>query len=304
MVRVKTDSPPRQERKPLHTVVSLLLLLSLFGCASHAQKDVVFMHGILASASEFDYFTDLIKQHRPGTRVYAVNMYEGFSSVLGLWEQVAGIQDKYGPILSSTSSDGVVLISYSQGGIISRGILQSMKHNIETYISLSGPLAGQFGDTYYLRFLFPLFIKDNIYRLFYSDFGQDISVGNYWNDPHHQSLYRNYSTYLGLLNNETFFVNPQSKEFRQNFLRLKNMVLVGGPDDGVITPWQSSHFGVYDANETVQPMEKQKWYQNDAFGLKTLNKAGRLHIHTVANITHIHWHRTKMVFDKFILPWL
>ena len=27
--------------------------------------------------------------------------------------------------------------------------------------------------------------------------------------------------------------------FRQNFLRLKNLVLVGGPDDGVITPWES-----------------------------------------------------------------
>ena len=28
-------------------------------------------------------------------------------------------------------------------------------------------------------------------------------------------------------------------EYKANFLRLKQMVLIGGPDDGVITPWQS-----------------------------------------------------------------
>ncbi|RUS81888.1 hypothetical protein EGW08_010358 [Elysia chlorotica] len=285
-------------------LLSLLLLWLLCGRASHAQKDVLFMHGILSGAQEFDYFTTLINEYRPGTRVHAIKMYEELSSIIPLWDQVAAIRDEFGPILTNTSSDGVILVSYSQGGIISRGILQSMKHNVETFISLSGPLAGQFGDTYYLRFFFPLFLKDNIYRLFYSDIGQDTSVGNYWNDPHHQDLYRNFSNYLGLLNNETFFVNPQSKEFRQNFLRVKNVVLIGGPDDGVITPWQSSHFGVYDANETVQPMEKQKFYQTDAFGLKTLNEAGRLHIHTVPNITHTHWHKTEMIFEKFVLPWL
>jgi len=35
------------------------------------------------------------------------------------------------------------------------------------------------------------------------------------------------------------------------------LVLIGGPDDGVITPWQSSFFGFYDANETVLEMEEQ-----------------------------------------------
>ena len=85
----------------------------------------------------------------------------------------------------------------------------------------------------------------------------------------------------------------EAKNFDKTFYAsIKNVVLIGGPDDGVITPWQSSQFGVYDDNEkTVLPMEKQKWYQNDAFGLKTLNKEGRLHVHTVPNITHTHWHK-------------
>ena len=28
-------------------------------------------------------------------------------------------------------------------------------------------------------------------------------------------------------------------EWKKNFLKIKKLVLVGGPDDGVITPWQS-----------------------------------------------------------------
>ena len=33
--------------------------------------------------------------------------------------------------------------------------------------------------------------------------------------------------------------SEDSKRFRRNLLRLKRLVLIGGPDDGVITPWQS-----------------------------------------------------------------
>lgn len=46
-------------------------------------------------------------------------------------------------------------------------------------------------------------------------------------------------------------------EYRNNFLRLQKLVLIGGPDDGVITPWQSAHVGAYNTNETVLPFEKQ-----------------------------------------------
>lgn len=36
----------------------------------------------------------------------------------------------------------------------------------------------------------------------------------------------------------TFF-HFTSSEWRRNFLGIKKLVLIGGPDDGVITPWQS-----------------------------------------------------------------
>ena len=38
--------------------------------------------------------------------------------------------------------------------------------------------------------------------------------------------------------NQSFHYSD-SERFKENFLRIKNLVLIGGPDDGVITPWQS-----------------------------------------------------------------
>lgn len=41
----------------------------------------------------------------------------------------------------------------------------------------------------FLRLIFPQYIKETVYEVFYSRVGQRISVANYWNDPHHQKLY-------------------------------------------------------------------------------------------------------------------
>jgi len=75
------------------------------------------------------------------------------------------------------------------------------------------------------------------YELFYSDIGQHTSVGNYWNDPHHQYLYQNYSRFLPYINNE--IESSQSNSYKDGITRLNKLILIGGPDDGVITPWQS-----------------------------------------------------------------
>ncbi|KAF3839507.1 hypothetical protein F7725_018224, partial [Dissostichus mawsoni] len=54
------------------------------------------------------------------------------------------------------------------------------------------------------------------------------------------------------------FLHLTFSAWRENFLRIKKLVLIGGPDDGVITPWQSSHFGFYDSNETIVEMRNQE----------------------------------------------
>lgn len=89
----------------------------------------------------------------------------------------------------------------------------------------------------FLHLIFPDLAAKTAYTLFYSYAGQHTSVGNYWNDPHRQDMYFQYSSFLPYINNELKSVN--STRFRTNLLKLEQMILVGGPNDGVITPWES-----------------------------------------------------------------
>ena len=47
-----------------------------------------------------------------------------------------------------------------------------------------------------------------------------------------------------------------------------------------------------------------QWYQNDAFGLRTLNERGGLHPCIVPNVRHSHWPSTFSVYQQCIRPWL
>ncbi|XP_041370448.1 lysosomal thioesterase PPT2-like [Gigantopelta aegis] len=266
-----------------------------------AYKHVIFMHGILSGPWESSELEAYIQQVHPGTNVTSIDAFTFLGSLTTMWTQVYKIQIQVHQIMEE-NPEGIHLICYSQGGLICRGLLSILQHNVESFVSLSSPLAGQFGDTVYLKYLFPTYLKENLYKFFYTERGQNISVANYWNDPHHQELYRMWATYLPVLNNETH--NEQSFKFKENFLRLKTMVLVGGPDDGVIAPWQSSQFGSFDSNETVIPMREQKWYINDSFGLLTLDKRKAVHLFTHHGVQHVHWYRNRTIFDCCIEPYL
>ncbi|XP_051526797.1 lysosomal thioesterase PPT2-A-like isoform X3 [Myxocyprinus asiaticus] len=206
------------------------------------------------------------------------------------------------------------------GGLVCRGILSTLPdHNVHSFISLSSPQAGQYGDTDYLKYLFPQFVKSNLYHVCYTSVGQRISICNYWNgrrtlktalfhdeeplkNPHHRDMYINSSDYMALLNSER--ANPNTTVWKENFLRIKKLVLIGGPDDGVITPWQSSQFGFYDDNETVVELKNQKVFLMDSFGLKTLYARGDLALCSVAGVTHILWHSNETVYKNCIEKWL
>lgn len=65
------------------------------------------------------------------------------------WHQV----DELGNDLISICDrhpEGVILLGYSQGGLLSRAILEVFgdKLNIKRFISLSSPQAGQYGSKY------------------------------------------------------------------------------------------------------------------------------------------------------------
>ncbi|XP_064650388.1 lysosomal thioesterase PPT2-A-like isoform X2 [Lineus longissimus] len=282
----------------------VFLFVSL-GCLVSVMcfKPVILMHGVFPNPNELpDIESKILKAH-PGTNVTKIEMFSEFlTSIAPLWLQVDLITKQIRKVMKN-SKDGVHLLCYSQGGITCRGILETMPdHNVDTFISLSSPQGGQYGDTDRLKYLFPNYLKENIYKFFYTEAGQEVSIGNYWNDPHHQDLYKKYSVFLAVLNNQTH--NPQSHEYKKNFLRLKKMVLIGGPDDGVITPWQSSQFGFYDQNESVLPYKKTEWYLKDSFGLQTLEKRDAIQTYSISGVKHVMWHKNQTVFNCCIEKWL
>ena len=85
-------------------------------------------------------------------------------------------------------------------------------------------------------------VKKTVHRIFYTSPGQKYSVANYWNDPHHQAGYLQNCKFLPYIDNVV--PSTQSATFKANFRRLDQLVLIGGPDDGVITPWQSRYFKI------------------------------------------------------------
>ncbi|KAJ8920980.1 hypothetical protein NQ315_015775 [Exocentrus adspersus] len=266
-----------------------------------AYKPVILLHGILTGFESMELIKNRIEQKHPGTIVYNVVEFGGWSSLDNMWYQVQQLGENI-TNFSKQHPDGVNFLGYSQGALLARTILQANPdHNVHRFISLSGPQAGQYG-TQFLHLYFPGLALRTAFELFYSRVGQHTSVGNYWKDPYHQSLYLNYSQYLPYVNNE--IESNRSTEFKTALTKLNKLVLIGGPDDNVITPWQSSQFGFYNENGTVVNFIDRDIYKEDRIGLRTLDEKGKLVMVTVPGINHFMWHTDVNICDNYILPYL
>ncbi|XP_030555142.1 lysosomal thioesterase PPT2 homolog [Drosophila novamexicana] len=281
--------------------IKYLLIVCMYFIGSLAYRPVVIIHGILSGAESMTLLVRHIEKLHPGTVVYNCDKFSGWSSLENAWWQVEQIRDYIGQI-GKLHPEGIIVLGYSQGGLLARAAIQSLpNHNVKTFISLSSPQAGQYG-TSFLHLIFPDLAAKTAFELFYSRVGQHTSVGGYWNDPHKQELYMKYSEFLPLINNEKMSSN--STTFKMGMERLNKLVLIGGPNDDVITPWQSSHFSYFNESLDVVPFYKRTIYMNNSIGLKTLLEDERLIIIVKPNVHHLSWHTNKRVINEVIMPYL
>ncbi|KAM8735364.1 lysosomal thioesterase PPT2-A-like [Acanthopagrus schlegelii] len=288
---------------PASLLPLLLPLLQLLAAVSvDGYKPVIIVHGIFDGPKQFEKLSLFIDKVHPGTEVTTIDLYDNMASLKPLWRQVQGFRKAIESIMKK-APDGVHLLCFSQGGLICRALVSTMPdHNVHTFISLSSPQAGQYGDTDYLRWVFPKYLKRTVFRVCYNRLGQKVSICDYWNDPHHRPYYLKGNSFLTLLDGDR--PHNAMKAWRGNFLRIKKLVLIGGPDDGVITPWQSSHFGFYDSNEHIVEMRNQEFYKNDTFGLKTLDARGDITTCVHSGVKHVQWHSNFTVFMSCMEKWL
>ncbi|XP_065814302.1 lysosomal thioesterase PPT2-A-like isoform X2 [Labrus bergylta] len=245
---------------------SLVSLLLLTGVHIDGYKPVIIVHGLFDGPKQLKTLSQYITKVHRGTEVKVISLYNNMASLKPMWRQVQAFRKSMESIMQE-SPDGVHLLCYSQGGLICRALLSTTPHhNVHTFISLSSPQAGQYGD------------------------------------PHQRSRYLQYNTFLPMINGDR--PNKDMKAWRENFLRIKKLVLIGGPDDGVITPWQSSHFGFFDSNENILEMRNQEFYKNDTFGLKMLDARGDVSQCVHSGVKHVKWHSNFTVFQSCMEKWL
>ncbi|CAH0476385.1 unnamed protein product [Peronospora belbahrii] len=91
------------------------------------------------------------------------------------------------------------------------------------------------------------------------------------------------------------------KRRKANFVKLKAAHFLASPQDDIQSPWQSCLLGKYStvatvdevatkfADLTIVAMKDTVEYTQDLYGLKTLDTAGGLHIHEVADVSHDCW---------------
>lgn len=262
------------------------------------------MHGVFDGCKTIQPLLDHLVEVHPGTNVTNICMYNYVESAFDIKQMVTGVAkvvEKY----SRDHPEGFNMIGFSQGGLVLRAVVEKLNiTNVHTFIALSSPLMGEFGNTYYLQWLFPNTSTELVYHLLYtSAFQSTLSIAGYWRDPFQHEEYLKYCEFLPELNNEV--EKPFSADQKVNFQRPQRMVCVGGPDDGVIMPWESAIYQFY-APESFAMLgfEETKEYKMDLFGLQSMDKAGKLVRISVPGVQHHDWYKKKNILEKYIAPYL
>merc|ERR1740124_158570 len=285
------------------------VLLALYGAVIGIKVGILHLHGLNEQFDKEDHqnFKNYIEEHSD-IPVHLIDAFNGLSSLKPLEEQVPETLVKVKEIASQY--DKVIAVGYSQGGIIWRALIEEWdNHNVDTFISLASPQHGIAGAPPLLAELVPFvdnFSRTPTFFLFvYSLLGQRLAPLNYYLDPHHYYLYRTCSNFFPRLNNEKGSYWDKARQ-KRNFLRLRKLVLVGGPDEDVLRPWQSAQFGYYNEEgnraEEVITMEETRFYTEDLFGLKTLDTRGGVVKCTVVGPNHFQFRDDKRAMDNCVLP--
>ncbi len=95
---------------------------------------------------------------------------------------------------------------------------------------------------------------------YYGFIQKNFVQASYWHDPFDEATYRKHNNFIADLNQEKKF-NPV---YRDNILKLKNLVIVKFEFDQMIQPKESQWFGFYKPNNlsSIYTMEDSPLYAN------------------------------------------
>jgi len=272
-----------------------------FGLNEVNMTPIVFMHGLFSSYKDAYGLMEVLIEDHPGQPIYFLDINNNLDSFKSLKIQIPEIQELIRYMIKEHPNefkDGFHFIGHSQGGLISRSVIEeSTDFIIKNYISLAGVQNGEYGNC---EEIIPFIDCSQASYILYSKIFRDsLSVAQFWRDVNY-SYYLEWNQFLPYINNE--IETNETLKRKKNFMGIENVYLFASRDDELIAPWQSSHFGFYDEdNKTILPMEEQVIYKKDLFGLKTLKEQKRLHLIEIPGVKHGHWIRDKELIRKYIL---
>jgi len=278
-------------------IISTLVCVGL--CVKQYTTPVIFMHGLTGDQTAGQLLGDILAREHPGQPFVSLPVDNGDLSYKSLYEQTKDIQDVIQTLIDSYPEafvNGFHLVGHSQGGLLTRAVVEeSDNFNIRNYISLAGVQGGEFGHCD--AFGNPDCEALTKY-LYDPQMSNSTSVAQFWRHPD-PDVYMAGNVFLPVINNE---VNPDPRR-KNNMLRLKHMYLFASDADEAIAPWQSSLLGFWDTDgQNVVPMEKQNYYVQDTFGLRTLKETNRLTLTSVSGRSHNSWLEEEDLIMQYIIP--
>ncbi|KAJ8911415.1 hypothetical protein NQ315_005948 [Exocentrus adspersus] len=182
---------------------------------------------------------------------------------------------KSDPVLS----DGFNAVGFSQGAQFLRGLIQRCPAaKVKNLISLGGQHQGVYGLPNCGSLSHPScdYLRKLLNHAAYVDWVQKRLVqATYWHDPLNEAEYRNFSSFLGDINNE----RTVNENYIKNLQRLENFVMVKFGNDTMVQPVESEWFGFYKPGQSVQTesLQESSLFIDDRLGLKKMNEESKLH---------------------------
>eukprot|EP00116_Pleurobrachia_bachei_P011184 sb/3471446/ len=176
----------------------------------------------------------LVTSFHPQAYNYGASVTPIKTQVKNVGEMVREIANQY---------DHIIAVGYSQGGVVLRGVIEEWdNHNVAMFISLASPQHGVYGSPPLAEHFIPFldwYAKNGFYKVLYTSLFQKLGLFNYYLDPTHYEMYLESVEYFPRMNNER--EGEEGAEQRKiNFSKLRKLVLIGGPGEDVIDPWQST----------------------------------------------------------------
>ncbi|TDH71940.1 uncharacterized protein CCR75_003376 [Bremia lactucae] len=278
---------------PSHVFFALLssALIVTTGATEFGKLPVFFFHGVNGNRSSADNYVE--KLSAEGRTVVPLSFCEQSCSLTAIPLQVpmAIAQIREFVAKSSEFDNGYIFVGHSQGGIVSRAVIEEMDdHNVKRYISTAGLQNGQFigpnkievsinDDAAFLAALVPKTMFD------YSAYRPEDYYGKMQKEfvmycvehPEAQLTFAQFNvnrwpqfgsfstinTFLPVYNNvnsclpddNQCILNQQRR--KTNFLKLEDAHFFASPADDRIMPWQSSIFGRYSEVDTIEEIESK-----------------------------------------------